>query len=152
MKCLEKIKLFKFSVEDTFTPWADSKLQTIETLQMDLLNQLGKIFLEETDPYVPVVSGSLQESAHFMWHFVEALPTVGLQIIWTGIFNDNDTEYDYFENYYHGDYALSVYYGEHYKSGSRASSDHWVESGLWSFDSMVNPILQEKFLSWLFGK
>lgn len=143
--------MFKFELaEDTFSEWADKKLEETEALQVNLLTQLANIFLEETDPFVPVVSGSLQKSAHYMWAWDRGLSASGLSLIWTGMFNPHDEEFKYFQNDFHEDYALSVYHGEHYKTGGRASSDHWVEYGLWEFESEFNSILEQEFLKWLF--
>lgn len=144
--------MFKFTVgEDTFTPWVDKKLEEAEAFQISLLTQLANIFLtEHTDPYVPVVSGSLKESAHYMWSWDSGLSATGLSLVWTGIFNSSHEEFVSFDNEFHEDYALSVYEGFHYSTGDDSSSDHWVEQGLWSFDSEINGILEEEFLKWLF--
>ena len=145
--------MFKFEIrEDTFTPWADRKLQESELFLNNLMTFLANTFLEETDPFVPVVSGSLLKSAHYMWHWSGGFPAVGLDIVWTGIFNPHQEEFDVFRNTYREDYAWSVYHGEHYKPTSNpASSDHWVEQSLTYFDAPeVESILEEKFLEWLF--
>lgn len=142
--------MFQFVVkEDTFTPWVDKKMQGLPSFSEKLMTLLGNLFLEETDPFVPTASGSLLESAHYMWSFVEALPTVGLYITWTGLFNDSDEEFKDLRNYYHEDYAWSVYHGKIYKKKGTPSSSYWVDESLSVFDDELTGFLEEVFLGYL---
>ena len=138
-------------VEDTFTEWAEKRLNEVDVFQHQLLTLLANTFLEDVDPFVPVVSGSLLESGHKFWVFTDALTSMDLRITWTGILNDDDDEYAYFGNYEHEDYAFRVHtLGEHHKKGTPSSSSHWIETGLQYFDgAVVESILEEQFLLWL---
>lgn len=146
--------MFKFETritEDTFTEWAEKKLGEVDAFHYQLMTLLANTFLEEVDPFVPVVSGSLLESGHKFWVFTDALTALDLKITWTGIANEDDDEYAYFGNYDYEDYAYRVHtLGEHHKKGTPASSSNWINVGLTYFDSAsVNAILEEEFLAWL---
>ena len=135
--------------EDTFTPWAESKLATVDEFKYDLMNLLANLFLQDVDPLVPYWSGSLQKSAHYLWHWTNTLEVTGLNILWTGQFNLNEEEWKYFENPRHEDYALRNYLGEHHTTGTHQPKNEWVEKGLDIFDNKLNRYLRDEFLRWL---
>lgn len=143
-----------FIKEDSVTPWIDKKLQGLEGFEEMLLTVLANAFLEVTDPFVPheKSSGSLMESAHYMWTWTAPFPAMGLYITWTGIFNTNESEYRRFQNIYWEDYALSVYTGYRYTTGEPVSDGlhHWVDESLEVFDEYeVIEYLDELFTEYL---
>lgn len=141
-------------VEDTFTPWAETKIGEMEYFQKELMVQLSTIFLEETDPYVPVLSGSLLESAHYLqvWSALGLYTTV--QFIWSGLFNPNYEEFKEFGNISsrngellkgtQEDYALSVYGGQTYKKRGTPQSDHWVDQSIATGIDEIQATLEEQ--------
>lgn len=119
--------------EDTFTPWAEKKLNEVDALQYKLMEVLSKAFFENVDPFVPQWSGSLMRSAHH-FTFVSGLDAMEIFIEWTGRYNPNDWEFYAFKNPNKEDYAQSVYLWEHYATHDEAKGGAWVEQGLETFD------------------
>jgi hypothetical protein len=120
--------------EDTFTPWTDNKLTSIDPFKLELLDFLAEIFLEylSGENLVPHLSGSLEESAYDEedWVFVNASEATGLLITWTGEDNPDEKEWAMFQNTDHEDYALANYKGFHWKTLSNQPKNHWVVQGI----------------------
>lgn len=140
-------------VEDTFTPWAESKIGEMRYFQEQLLEELTTMFLGETQEFVPVfqggTGGSLLESVTKLqkYFFFETVSEV--ELTWSGQFNTSDEEFQEYWNPEHDDYALSVYKGKTLYKHGEPQSDLWVEKGLEVFDSAeVECILKEQLVAW----
>lgn len=135
--------------EDTFTPWAESKIGEMRYFQEQLLKELTTVFLGETQGFVPKLSGSLLESVHKLQRYFFFETWSEVELTWTGQFNENHGEFEGFDNPQHDDYALSVYGGKTLYTQKDTSSKLWVEQGLEIFDSAkVEEILESQLLAW----
>lgn len=148
--------MFQFVIkEDTFTPWAEEKISSKDVMAIDLLKKLAEIFLDDIHEgnYVPVLSGTLEESAmeEDNWQFVTGAESNGLLITWTGEDNPNEDEWERFANANHEDYALANYTGFHWRTLTPQSKNHWVVNGI--FDTFAGgtgmDFIGEKYLAWL---
>jgi hypothetical protein len=144
-----------FISEDTVTPWADEKINSINSLKMELLTYLAEIFLDHISEaeLVPHLSGTLEESAHDEegWVFVNASEATGLLITWSGEDNPSEEEWASFQNSEHEDYALANYTGFHWRTLTKQPKHHWVVSGM--FDVFLNSNGLDKagkqYMEWL---
>lgn len=118
--------------EDTFTPWAEKKISTVDAVQEKLLIFLKDLFLGilSEEEIVPHLSGELEESAYDSWEFVGGLESMGILITWSGEENPNESEWERFGNLEHEDYALANYRGFHWKSMSYQPKNFWVGTGI----------------------
>ena len=149
---MEKIKLTVFQVvEDTFTPWAESKIGEMRYFQEQLLKELTTMFLADTQEFVPKLSGSLLESVNKLQKFFFFELVSEVELTWTGQFNEDNDEFKEFWNPEHDDYALSVYKGSTLYKLGKPKSELWVEEGLDIFGSAeVEEILKEQLIAWFF--
>lgn len=125
--------MFQFVIkEDTFTPWAEKKISTVDALQRELLIFLKNLFLGHMseEELVPHLSGELEESAYDSWEFVGGLEAMSMLITWSGENNPNESEWEYFVNTEHEDYALANYRGFHWQTMTYQPKNFWVGTGI----------------------
>lgn len=125
--------MFQFVIkEDTFTPWTEKKISTVDALQRELLIFLKNLFLGHMseEELVPHLSGELEESAYDSWEFVGGLEAMSMLITWSGENNPNESEWEYFANTEHEDYALANYRGFHWQTMTYQPKNFWVGTGI----------------------
>ena len=125
--------MFQFVIkEDTFTPWTEKKISTVDALQRELLIFLKNLFLGHMseEELVPHLSGELEESAYDSWEFVGGLEAMSMLITWSGENNPNESEWEYFVNTEHEDYALANYRGFHWQTMTYQPKNFWVGTGI----------------------
>lgn len=137
-------------VEDTLSTWLERKINELPSFEKQLIETLGRAFVEVTKPYVPYEKGYLEESAESVWFIEPALHNWRLEIVWTGMMNPSREGHSDFvdDDGNPLDYALFQYFAplRHPVKGT----DHWVDYGAKDFMSKEIPKLGDRYLEWLF--
>ena len=139
------------TVDNSFSKWADSKLEDEGSFSVRTLKVLAESFVDSTSGHVPSLSGDLLRSAEdpSLWRIVRGLEANGIYIEWTGRYNDDTKEFESFSNPEKDDYALSNYLGHRYKIGGNQPDSHWVDWGIADFSEYFEDDVGELFINWL---
>lgn len=140
-------------VEDTLTAWFERKISELPSFEQQLIETLGRVFVETTKPYVPYEKGYLESSAESVWFIEPALHNWRLEIVWTGMMNPSreGIHRDFIgKDGEHLDYALFQYYAPLRHPNKPKATDHWVEHSTPIFMDKEMPKVGDKFLEWLF--